>query len=195
MARAAAGRRRWHRWEVTVEIRRAGSQRRRRRRGAFHRNRPHRSAGPGERAGADRRCLRHVRTLRRRDWHTHPLGQTDRHSGCGLHQRWGGPVEEIRPGDVVSVGPNEKHWHGASPTTAMTQIAIKESCRTARTSSGWRRWPTANTSGGSHADWSSAAGSWAASSGNAVRAPRVSRAVLMKQSGGGGSRTHVRECL
>jgi quercetin dioxygenase-like cupin family protein len=48
-------------------------------------------------------------------------------AGCGLHQRWGGPIEEIRPGDVVTVGPNEKHWHGASPTTAMTHIAIQES--------------------------------------------------------------------
>ncbi len=61
----------------------------------------------------------------RSDWHTHPLGQTLIVTfGCGLHQRWGGPVEEIRPGDVVSVEPNEKHWHGASPTTAMTHIAI-----------------------------------------------------------------------
>jgi hypothetical protein len=42
------------------------------------------------------------------------------------HQRWGGPVEEIRAGDVVTVGSNEKHWHGASPTTAMTHIAIQE---------------------------------------------------------------------
>jgi quercetin dioxygenase-like cupin family protein len=64
----------------------------------------------------------------RSDWHTHPLGQTLIVTfGCGLHQRWGGPVEEIRPGDVVTVGPNEKHWHGASPTTAMTHIAIQES--------------------------------------------------------------------
>jgi quercetin dioxygenase-like cupin family protein len=64
----------------------------------------------------------------RSDWHTHPLGQTLIVTfGCGLHQRWGGPVEQIRPGDVVSVGPNEKHWHGASPTTAMTHIAIQES--------------------------------------------------------------------
>ena len=64
----------------------------------------------------------------RSDWHTHPLGQTLIVTfGCGLHQRWGGPIEEIRPGDVVSVGPNEKHWHGASPTTAMTHIAIQES--------------------------------------------------------------------
>jgi quercetin dioxygenase-like cupin family protein len=64
----------------------------------------------------------------RTDWHTHPLGQTLIVTfGCGLHQRWGGPIEEIRPGDVVSVAPNEKHWHGASPTTAMTHIAIQES--------------------------------------------------------------------
>jgi quercetin dioxygenase-like cupin family protein len=63
----------------------------------------------------------------RSDWHTHPLGQTLIVTfGCGLHQRWGEPIEEIRPGDVVSVGPNEKHWHGASPTTAMTHIAIQE---------------------------------------------------------------------
>ena len=64
----------------------------------------------------------------RSDWHTHPLGQTLVVTfGCGLHQRWGGPIEEIRVGDVVSVGPNEKHWHGAAPTTAMTHIAIQES--------------------------------------------------------------------
>jgi quercetin dioxygenase-like cupin family protein len=64
----------------------------------------------------------------RSDWHTHPLGQTLVVTfGCGLHQRWGGPVEEIGPGDVVSVEPNEKHWHGASPTAAMTHIAIQES--------------------------------------------------------------------
>ena len=63
----------------------------------------------------------------RSDWHTHPLGQTlIVTAGCGLHQRWGGPIEEIRPGDVVTVGANEKHWHGASPTTAMTHLAIQE---------------------------------------------------------------------
>jgi quercetin dioxygenase-like cupin family protein len=60
-------------------------------------------------------------------WHTHPLGQTlIVTAGCGRVQRWGGPVEEIRPGDVVSILPGEKHWHGASPTTAMTHIAIQE---------------------------------------------------------------------
>lgn len=60
-------------------------------------------------------------------WHTHPLGQTlVVTSGCGRAQRWGGPVEEIRPGDVVWFPPGEKHWHGAGPTTAMTHIAIQE---------------------------------------------------------------------
>ena len=60
-------------------------------------------------------------------WHTHPLGQTlIVTSGYGRVQHWGGPVEEIRPGDVVWFAPGEKHWHGASPTTAMTHIAIQE---------------------------------------------------------------------
>jgi quercetin dioxygenase-like cupin family protein len=59
-------------------------------------------------------------------WHTHPLGQTlIVTAGCGLAQRWGGQIEEIRPGDVW-IPPGEKHWHGASPTTAMTHIAIQE---------------------------------------------------------------------
>jgi len=60
-------------------------------------------------------------------WHTHPLGQTlIVTTGCGRVQRWDGPIEEIRPGDVVLIAPNEKHWHGATPTTAMTHIAIQE---------------------------------------------------------------------
>ncbi len=60
-------------------------------------------------------------------WHTHPLGQTlIVLSGCGWAQRLGGPVEEIRPGDIVWFAPGEKHWHGASPTTAMSHIAIQE---------------------------------------------------------------------
>src|SRR5216110_1251312 len=60
-------------------------------------------------------------------WHTHPLGQVlIVTGGCGRVQRWGGPVEEVRPGDVVWFPPGEKHWHGASPTTAMTHIAIQE---------------------------------------------------------------------
>ncbi|MCB1461128.1 MAG: cupin domain-containing protein [Nitratireductor sp.] len=60
-------------------------------------------------------------------WHTHPLGQTlIVTAGCGRVQREGGPVEEIRPGDIVWFEPGEKHWHGAAPTTAMTHIAIQE---------------------------------------------------------------------
>jgi quercetin dioxygenase-like cupin family protein len=60
-------------------------------------------------------------------WHTHPLGQTlIVTAGCGRAQRWEGPLEEIRPGDVIWIPPGEKHWHGAAPTTAMTHIAIQE---------------------------------------------------------------------
>src|SRR6266480_4393580 len=60
-------------------------------------------------------------------WHTHPLGQTlIVTAGCGWVQRSGGPIEEIRPGDVVCIPPGEKHWHGATPTTSMTHIAIVE---------------------------------------------------------------------
>jgi quercetin dioxygenase-like cupin family protein len=60
-------------------------------------------------------------------WHTHPLGQTlIVTAGIGLVQREGGPIEEIRPGDIVWFSANEKHWHGASPTMAMTHIAIQE---------------------------------------------------------------------
>ena len=60
-------------------------------------------------------------------WHTHPLGQTlIVTAGCGRAQRWGGPIEEIRPGDVIWFAPGEKHWHGATATTAITHIAIVE---------------------------------------------------------------------
>lgn len=60
-------------------------------------------------------------------WHTHALGQTlIVTAGCGRVQRWGGPIEEIGPGDVVWFEPGEKHWHGAAPTTALTHIAIVE---------------------------------------------------------------------
>lgn len=60
-------------------------------------------------------------------WHTHPLGQTlIVTSGFGRAQRWGGPIEEIRPGDIVWFAPGEKHWHGASPSAAMTHIAVQE---------------------------------------------------------------------
>ena len=60
-------------------------------------------------------------------WHLHPLGQTLIVSaGCGWAQREGGPIEEIHPGDVVRFAPGEKHWHGATPTTAMAHLAIQE---------------------------------------------------------------------
>jgi quercetin dioxygenase-like cupin family protein len=60
-------------------------------------------------------------------WHTHPLGQTlIVTAGSGLAQRWGGGIEAIRPGDVIWFAPGEKHWHGATATTAMTHIAIQE---------------------------------------------------------------------
>ena len=64
----------------------------------------------------------------RTNWHTHPLGQTlIITSGLGWVQRDGGPIEEVRPGDVVWFPPGLKHWHGATPTTGMTHIAIQES--------------------------------------------------------------------
>jgi quercetin dioxygenase-like cupin family protein len=60
-------------------------------------------------------------------WHTHPLGQTLIVTfGLGWVQREGGPIEDIRPGDVVWFPPGEKHWHGATPTTAMMHIAVQE---------------------------------------------------------------------
>ncbi len=60
-------------------------------------------------------------------WHSHPLGQTlIVTAGRGRVQRWGSPIEEIRPGDVIWFPPDEKHWHGATATTAMTHIAIQE---------------------------------------------------------------------
>lgn len=63
----------------------------------------------------------------RTDWHAHPLGQTLLvTAGCGWVQRDGGPVEEIRSGDVVWIAPGEKHWHGATMTTLMSHVAIAE---------------------------------------------------------------------
>jgi quercetin dioxygenase-like cupin family protein len=60
-------------------------------------------------------------------WHAHPLGQNlVVTAGRGWAQRWGGPIEEIRPGDVIWFPPGEKHWHGATATTAMTHLAIQE---------------------------------------------------------------------
>ncbi len=63
----------------------------------------------------------------RTDWHSHPLGQRlIVTAGCGRVQQWGGPIEEIRPGDVVIIPAGVKHWHGAAPTTAMSHMAIQE---------------------------------------------------------------------
>jgi quercetin dioxygenase-like cupin family protein len=80
-------------------------------------------------------------------WHTHPLGQilivTD---GTGWIQQWGGPIEEFRKGDVIWIPAGVKHWHGATPNTAMTHIAIQEQ-RNGIAGSGWRRSPTNNTGG------------------------------------------------
>ena len=60
-------------------------------------------------------------------WHTHPLGQTlIVTAGCGQAQRWGGPIETIKPGDILWFLPGEKHWLGATASTAMTHIAIQE---------------------------------------------------------------------
>jgi quercetin dioxygenase-like cupin family protein len=81
------------------------------------------SPTPGRAAGAAVTFEPGARTA----WHTHPLGQTlIVTAGAGRAQRWDGPLEEIRPGDVVSFAPGEKHWHGATPTTAMTHIAVHE---------------------------------------------------------------------
>jgi len=81
------------------------------------------AAEPGRAVGASVTFEPGARTA----WHTHPLGQTlIVTAGFGRAQREGGPVEEIRPGDVVWFPPGEKHWHGASPTTSMTHTAIQE---------------------------------------------------------------------
>ncbi|CAN5721042.1 cupin domain-containing protein [soil metagenome] len=81
------------------------------------------AAAPGRAVGARVTFEPGARTA----WHTHPLGQTlIVTEGCGWAQRAGGPVEEIRPGDVVSIPAGEKHWHGATATTAMTHIAVQE---------------------------------------------------------------------
>jgi quercetin dioxygenase-like cupin family protein len=78
---------------------------------------------PARVAGASVRFEPGARTA----WHTHPLGQTlIVTAGAGRAQRWGGSIEEIRPGDVIWFPPGEKHWHGASATTPMTHIAIQE---------------------------------------------------------------------
>lgn len=84
---------------------------------------PFQAGDPGRVAGAMVTFEPGSRTA----WHTHPLGQTlIVTSGCGWAQREGGPVEEIRPGDMVWFAPGERHWHGGTPTTAMSHIAIQE---------------------------------------------------------------------
>jgi quercetin dioxygenase-like cupin family protein len=84
---------------------------------------PFQASAPGRAGGATATFEPGGRTA----WHTHPLGQTlIVTAGCGWAQREGGPIEEIRPGDIVWFAPGEKHWHGATPTTAMTHIAIAE---------------------------------------------------------------------
>jgi len=81
------------------------------------------AAAPGRAGGAAVTFEPGARTA----WHTHPLGQTlIVTSGAGRAQRWGGAIEEIRPGDVVWFPAGEKHWHGAAPATAMTHIAVQE---------------------------------------------------------------------
>ena len=81
------------------------------------------SPAPARAAGASVTFEPGARTA----WHTHPLGQTlIIISGVGRVQRLGGNIEEVRTGDVIWFSPGEKHWHGASPTTAMTHIAIHE---------------------------------------------------------------------
>ena len=110
-----------------MEIKRSGSQPSGKGvRGLFHRYGLDRSTVRGTRPGS---CSCRKRYIRAGGpaWHTHPLGQAlIVTSGFGWVQRWGGPVEEIRPGDVIWFPPGEKHWHGATPSTAMTHIAIQE---------------------------------------------------------------------
>ena len=116
-----------------MEIKRSGSQPSGRGRRSASPARADRSAVPAD--GTRRALRRHVtfEPCARTDWHTHPLGQTLIVTfGCGLVQSWGGPIEEIRPGDVVWSPPGEKHWHGATPTTAMTHIAIRKARRQGR---------------------------------------------------------------
>ena len=80
----------------------------------------------------------------RTHWHTHPLGQTLYViSGAGRAQSWGGPIQEIKAGDVISFEPDEKHWHGAGPKTAMTHIAMQEALDGVQPT-GWRRSATSS---------------------------------------------------
>jgi 4-carboxymuconolactone decarboxylase len=91
--------------------------------GSVHVDQPFQAAAPGRASGARVTFEPGARTA----WHRHPLGQTlIVTSGVGRVQRWGDPIDEIRPGDVVWIPPGQKHWHGASPATAMSHIAIGE---------------------------------------------------------------------
>ena len=111
-----------------MDIKRSGSQPSEKGRedyftGAVRIDRLFQTGAPARVAGASVTFEPGARTA----WHTHPLGQTlIVTAGCGLAQRWDGPIEEIRPGDIVWFPPGEKHWHGATPTTAMTHFAIQE---------------------------------------------------------------------
>ena len=90
--------------------------------GVAHISAPFKVQAPGRAGGATVRFEARARTA----WHTHPLGQTlIVVSGLGRAQRAGGPVEEIRPGDVVWIPPGEKHWHGAAPESAFSYISIQ----------------------------------------------------------------------
>jgi quercetin dioxygenase-like cupin family protein len=114
--------------EVPMGIKRSGSQPSRKGpadwfTGAVRIDPLFQASAPARAAGASVTFEPGARTA----WHTHPLGQTlIVTAGCGWVQRDGGPVEEVHPGDVVWFAPGEKHWHGATPTTAMTHIAIQE---------------------------------------------------------------------
>jgi 4-carboxymuconolactone decarboxylase len=91
--------------------------------GSVHVDQQFQASAPGRASGARVTFEPGARTA----WHTHPLGQTlIVTSGVGRVQRWGDPVDEIRPGDLVWIPAGQKHWHGASPTTAMSHIAIVE---------------------------------------------------------------------
>lgn len=91
--------------------------------GAVRIDAPFQTSAPARASGATVTFEPGARTA----WHMHPLGQTLIVSfGCGRVQREGGPIEEIRAGDVVWFPPGEKHWHGAAPNTAMSHIAIAE---------------------------------------------------------------------
>ena len=91
--------------------------------GAVRIDQPFQAADPARVSGATVTFEPGARTA----WHTHPLGQTlIVTAGCGWAQREGGPIEEIQPGDVIWFAPQEKHWHGATPITGMTHIAIAE---------------------------------------------------------------------